>query len=590
MSKNLISSNKIEHRAINALEAIIDEHSTMDHQISANDKEMSWDGCIWIYQKNNGDQSKHNGPSRVPVQIKGHLDPNNKYINAKRITYSVDLDDLMAYATEKGVIYFQIFINDKKKEIFYSSLYPSKIADYLEKAKEKGNKSSISIVFTKLEKDADKLYCVAKQFNDEALKQGSAYTPLVQDRIRIDDFDKIKSISMSVVGAKDSLDAILRLSSGDICLYGKMEDDKYPRPLEWLDDSKFFAGREVDQTISIGEEIFYKKYSCIVDSDGGMCLRLSPNLEIRFSDGKINFNFKVNGDVQSLGNDSKFILRLLEANMFEVEKRPIKYTNPEVSEELRKRLSFLSDMYDTLNMIGFELDKTISQYTEEESEQITWLVNFRKGRANNSVEEGLSRYNWKYGDKYVPLLVSKSGDKIMLDNSVYTNHYAIFIPDGKKDSPGYRMPLFAYHEVDILSNLYKYDYDEFYEQLDNTDINVNTGDALIEFVLTMISVYDQNKDMKFLDLADYLLSKIKPYINEYLFWLNDMQIRIRRRVLQENELQLLAEIPEDDTCVAFGKYVLLGNKEAASKKFDALSKDKRKLYRTYPIYHLFEKL
>lgn len=87
-------------------------------------------------------------------------------------------------------------------------------------------------MFTKLEKDADKLYCVAKQFNDEALKQGSAYTPLVQDRIRIDDFDKIKSISMSVVGAKDSLDAILRLSSGDICLYGKMEDDKYPRPLE----------------------------------------------------------------------------------------------------------------------------------------------------------------------------------------------------------------------------------------------------------------------------------------------------------------------------------------------------------------------
>lgn len=96
--------------------------------------------------------------------------------------------------------------------------------------------------------------------------------------------------------------------------------------------------------------------------------------------------------------------------------------------------------------------------------------------------------------------------------------------------------------------------------------------------------------MKFLGLADYLLSKIKPYINEYLFLLNDMQIRIRRRVLQENELQLIADIPENDTCVAFGKYVLLGNKEVASKKFDALSKDKRELYRTYPIYHLFEEL
>ena len=586
----MISSTKIEHRAINALEAIIDEHSIMDHQISANDKEMSWDGCIWIYKNNNGNQSKHNGPSRVPVQIKGHLDLENKYINAKRITYSVDLDDLKAYATEKGVIYFQIFINDNKKEVFYSSLYPSKIADYLEKAKEKGNKSSISIVFTKLEKDADKLYCVVKQFNDEAIKQGSAYTPLVQDRIRIDEFDKLKSISMSIVGAKNSFEAISRLSTGDICLYGKTEDDKYPRPLEWLDDSRFYAGREVNQEISIDGETFYSKYSCLVDSDGGMSLRLSSNLEIKFSDSKINFNFKVNGNIQSLGNDAKFILKMLESKNFAIMDHPIKYTDPEVNEDFKKRLIFLSDVYDTLKMIGFDLDKTISQYTDDEAKQITRLVNFRKGGGNISVEEGLSRYNWKYNDKYVPLLVTKSGNEIRLDNSIYTNHYAIFIPDGKKNSPEYRMPLFAYHEIDILSNLYKYDYAEFYKQIDNTDINERTGDPLIEFVLTVISVYDHNKDEKFLDLAEYLLSKIKQYINEELYVLNDLQIKKRRRILQENELQILLGIPENDASVTFGKYVLLGDKEEASRWFDVLPKDKRKKYEEYPIYRLFEEL
>jgi hypothetical protein len=44
-----ISSTKTEHRAINALKAIIDEHSTMEHQINENDKEMSWDGFISLY-------------------------------------------------------------------------------------------------------------------------------------------------------------------------------------------------------------------------------------------------------------------------------------------------------------------------------------------------------------------------------------------------------------------------------------------------------------------------------------------------------------------------------------------------------------
>ena len=65
------SSTKTEQRAVNALEAIIDEHSTMVHQFNDNDKEMSWDGYIWLYKKNDGAQSKSNFDGRVSVQIKG---------------------------------------------------------------------------------------------------------------------------------------------------------------------------------------------------------------------------------------------------------------------------------------------------------------------------------------------------------------------------------------------------------------------------------------------------------------------------------------------------------------------------------------
>lgn len=99
------------------------------------------------------------------------------------------------------MLYFLIFLDGNQREIFYASLYPSKIADYLEAAQKKGNSGTYNIPFLKLEKDAKKLYIIAKQFDDEAKKQGSAYTPLVQDRIRSDDFDKIKSITLTVVGS-----------------------------------------------------------------------------------------------------------------------------------------------------------------------------------------------------------------------------------------------------------------------------------------------------------------------------------------------------------------------------------------------------
>lgn len=103
------SSTKTEQRAVNALEAIIDEHSTMVHQFNGNDKEMSWDGYIWLYKKNDGAQSKSNFDGRVSVQIKGHNDPQHKFLNSEKISYPVELDDLKAYATEKGVLYFLIF-------------------------------------------------------------------------------------------------------------------------------------------------------------------------------------------------------------------------------------------------------------------------------------------------------------------------------------------------------------------------------------------------------------------------------------------------------------------------------------------------
>ncbi len=256
---NIPSSTKIEQRAVNALESIIDEHLTMKHQFNDNDKEMSWDGYIWLFKNNNGSQSKDNLDARVPVQIKGHNDTRKKFFDKSRITYPVELDDLRAYAKEKGVLYFQIFVDEKnRKDIYYSSLFPSKIRDYLEWADHKTNRKSINIQFTKLDRNADKLYIVAKQFSEEATKQGSAYNPLVIDRIRCIDFDKLKSISLSVVGAEDEYSVLLRLASGDVCLYGQTEDDKYPRPLEWIDGTKFYIKSEVSQSVSLGDRVYYE--------------------------------------------------------------------------------------------------------------------------------------------------------------------------------------------------------------------------------------------------------------------------------------------------------------------------------------------
>ena len=584
-----MSSTKIEHKAVNVLEDIIDEHSTMDHQFNVSDKEISWDGDILLFKKNNGDQSKRNFDVRVPVQIKGHYDSTHKYIGKDSIRYSIDLADLEIYATEKGVLYFQIFMDGESSEMFYASLYPSKIADYIDAAKEKGNTVTYSIPFMKLEKNAEKLYVIAKQFSDEAKKQGSAYTPLVQDRIRRSDFDKLRQINLRVFGVMDSYNALLRLSTGDVCLYGKTDGDKYFRPLEWIDSSKFFAGREVEQNVSVDGEVFYTRYTCIADSNGDMMLKLSPNLELKLTEGI--FSFKGKSTINELGHDAKFLLRLKKTNAFAIQEHVINFFNLKISGEFEKRLEYISDLYDTLEMIGLDLNTKVSKLTEKQQTQLFKLVNLRMGAYNSQIKENVSRYNWKFGEKYYPLLICKKNRRMELISLVYSKNMVMIIPsEDNADERGNKIPLFLNNDVDVLSNLYVYDYDAFYQQIDDSNINELTADIFIEYSLELINVYDRNSDTHFLDLADYLLCKLEPYVQKDLLLLNMMQIKKRRTGLSGEDLERIIRIDSDEIHILFGKNVLLGDKKHANEYFEKFSTKDKKRYIQFPIYKLYRNI
>ena len=95
--------------------------------------------------------------------------------------------------------------------------------------------------------------------------------------------------------------------------------------------------------------------------------------------------------------------------------------------------------------------------------------------------------------------------------------------------------------MDVLSNLYVCDYDAFYQQIDDSDINELTADAFIECSLILINVYDRNSDPHFLDLADYLLHNLEPYVQKDLLLLNMMQIKKRRTGLNSEDIEHIRE-------------------------------------------------
>ena len=592
------STTKIEHRTINALEHIIDDHLTMEHHFNQDDKGVSWDGYISLFFNNTGDQSKHNMEGRVPVQVKGHMDRGKKYINKAVIRYAVSVEDLRLYGTEKGVLYFQIFADGKAVSLFYASLYPSKIADYLEKvSRNKGKRNceqkTVNVTFQNLKPDPNYLYIIAKQFFDEGTLQGSTSNPLVKDRIRIDEFRKLKRIQLSVVGSSTPYDALQRLPSGDICIYGKTDDnDKYYRPLEWIEQSTFFMGKDVEQSISAGGTVFYHKYRCVADSNGEVVLEPSPNIKIKMKEGTISF--QAASSLKQMCHDARFILNVDKASGFSIATHAISISDYRIDDDFKLRLCYLLDLDDVVQMIGLNLDKPISEYTVEAHHQLRNLVNIRIGAYNDRFPEGYSKYLWKFEEKYVPLLIVKNEKEtklLQLINAVYDKRYGIFLPDENGDvSPGYRMPSFIFQDIDVLCNLYSYDYSALYSQIDDSDFNGKTSSALTECGMRLIHAFDRCGDVHFLEMADHLFQKLEPFEDQYVTRFNRLQIKKRLKGLDEEDLVALREYIPENRQAAFGKSVLLGDSETAKSDFDQLSPDEQAQYKSYPIYTLYREL
>ena len=85
--------------------------------------------------------------------------------------------------------------------------------------------------------------------------------------------------------------------------------------MEWIDKSTFLSEKMLIKNIC-GRRSFYTQYKCIADSNGGMVLVVSPNLEIRLTENK--FNFKIQTSLKEVSRDARFYWGL-KRNSFIIE-------------------------------------------------------------------------------------------------------------------------------------------------------------------------------------------------------------------------------------------------------------------------------
>ncbi len=570
--------------AVRTIEDLANECDELVPRLSTNDKSISYDGYFELYKS--GNHNKGNYEDIIYTQIKGRTDDKGQYINKQRIMYKVSTADLRVFSQKEGAIYFIVFITSdrRRKEIFYSTLYSSKIKSYLQHVDEK--QGSKNIVFTKMKKTGEALYSILVQFSNESRKQGSIHTQIVKNMIPLNNLATLKDLRLEAhaFAVKDEFDLLRKLTAGEICIYGSVPETPYQFPIEWSDDNVFYLNRELPVPISVNGVEYYKSIGVSrgADRELGMA-RLSDN--ILFEIPTARFVFRAVSNIDEIKKDVAFLRAVIENKRFQFADQTQEMPQIELTTDLEESLVFFEELAEIFTDAELKIEKRFEQYTEEEIKAVTKLVRIKRGEFISLLPEEITHYDWKFGDKYIPLIVGIMDDgTCRFKNAIYNTEGMHYITED--DVNYYKVLAFGYLEKEVVENLYLYDACALMKQVEMVDVNEVTRGELNKAVLRMIQVYDSHHNVDMLEVAKALCYKLQD--GSPLYKINKLQIKKRIKQLSDEELRELDEIINscNDSSIICAAYILKGESARAKEMLSDMDEEVRKQIEEWPIYTL----
>lgn len=565
---------------------MIDNIELADYTFYSGDKNMSWDGEIFLYLDEQF--SKKNWDDKIPVQIKGTVDNCGKTINKRRIQHSANIDDLKCYYRDRGVLYFKIVISDKTKKgvLFYCSLFPTKLKSILDKAERKKNKSKISITLERLDDNPRSLYLILKQFSYESRLQGSGVGQIVTNTITTDKLQELSDIRFTAIGANTMFDTIKRIGSGDISFYGKFQYDSIWFPIEYQSGALYSACEEIYRDITINQQTFYKQYKLICDSDGKVEVVLSENISIRVSDLKVNF--KLNGKLSSIFNDVSFIEALSRYHYFSINDNKIDFKSINIDKEMSDLLIFVKNINELFEMIDVKLEVEFNELKDDDFQVLRYMNRIIKGEVKLSGNQKNRIFNMRIQGKYIPLVIQCESNQITIINRIYDSDLSL-VAIG--DNEEYRVPNISGIPGEILAELYEFNVEDLKKQIQRTDVNIYTADILNECAIELIRAFDITDDVMYIKMAMQCLDMlIIQYPQNPVYLINIYQIKMRQRSFESIDLEKLDNILIKDTDVQLKCCLLIlkGKKVEAKRLIDTFDSKEKEKFMSYPIAVLLD--
>lgn len=576
-----MNSVKIEKRSISELKSWSAEHDLLDEYINDNDKEPSWDGYIMVYTDE--DLKAEHIKYKIPVQVKGKC--KNELINRKMITYPVEYRHLQNYYFDGGVVYFVIAISEdaKRKTIFANALTPVKLKELLKSAEKKPNQTK-NIPLQRL-KDVHELYILLLQYGHDSKRQGTGQCELMRKTIDLSKLRDIDKLEATVISANSEKEALKKIFSGEVGLFGHLEKSDIWLPVEYSQQIRFKV-RTVkchDELVKVDGIEFYKRFR-IEEDDESIKIIFSDNLYIKLTDIGYTMNLALNGTVESLRQDVLFMKALLSGHILQLGKMvEIEIHSDAIGNDFLEGIKITDAFTRACEQFDVRPSKKMKDYTEQDWKKMQELTNLYHGYIIPK-DGDIAWHMWWWENKLYPFIVYRENNKVRAIN-IFKDDKCV--TEVKFEEKKYRVPVFASLNRDIWSKLYDVREQTLIKQIEQSDINMETAPVFINIFIELMWAYDDIENEKYYNAAFLIIEKLIELDNDNVAaTINRMQLIYRKRELAEEEMRKLEAIDDQDYLAKCAANILLDNKRIAKKYLEKMSEEDKNKFKQNPIYNL----
>lgn len=582
-----MDSSVIGKIGVSAVTIYLGADGYLDPHINYDDTIAMWDGCIYVYKSKEAFNNKKYS-YRVPVQVKTEEYGNNDFPN--ETSFPVSVVSLKHYLDDGGVVFFKVLANGQSTKVYLSFLTKDEIEKALADIKS-SNQQYKTIRLKEAPEDRKVLL--------ENLKR--VYLQKNHERIDLSTLANRNDykITFSTDSFKQNTDPLEYLATHSVDMMVSIKNipgEFYVKgnPVELQ------ITQMVNGDVSVGGFCYYKEFKKEYKKEG-LYICFGNSLTFRFpysneeqEDDTISITIKIHAStIDEMIHELEFIIALQKHKEIVVNSYHLMV--PEIScedgrvEKWSESLVFWKNVKLVFERLHVVSSINPSVFLKKDKDELKTLIQafvYEKVVFCNEKKDLLYIFDIS-GTKILVYAKYIQGREYRLYD-IYESLASYYVDEKniRRIAPVQSAIL---EQKELPSNLYLENMVETYKQYKkkNKLISIRANQDL----LNMLKHYDKEKNVRLLEeayqIASWLKTEKKSAVgSKNVLVLNYLQtVKRMKGSFDTDEIELLYKMKTNVNVENFARYILLGDKNRATRYLEMIPEAEKAILKTLPIYH-----